>query len=80
MADDIRPHPFNESRQAGIGDVELLEGEPVGRPGVGEVLQLAAGQIVEADHLVSGGEQGVGDMGTDETGRAGNEDAHDEPG
>ena len=66
------PNPATTSFSAGgVGDAQLVQRDlRIQSPGP------ARRQVVQHDHVVSPGQQGVHDMGTDETGAAGHKYAH----
>ena len=72
MADQFRAergHLVVERRR--VGDAHLVQWKlRIQSPGP------ARGQVIENENVVSPGQQGVGDMGADETGTAGHKYAH----
>ncbi len=72
---DAVEHPVHRGGVADVADDELGALQP-GRA-VGVVRVHGGQQRVEHPHLVPGLEVGGDDVGADETGSAGDEDAHD---
>jgi hypothetical protein len=62
--------------QVGVEDAAEHELDVVALAQVLDVLQAPGAEVVEQDHRVAAGEQGVGEVGADEAGPAGDEGTH----
>jgi hypothetical protein len=69
-------HDFRQQRLVTRISLDELQIIPVATPG--QVFQGAGAQIVENPHLGTLAAQGLGQMGTDESGSAGDEGLHGE--
>ena len=59
-----------------LGHVVLDEVEALVAGQVGDVVHVAGAEVVHGDHLVALSQQAVAEMGADEAGSAGDENAH----
>jgi hypothetical protein len=72
----VGPDPAGQGGQAALGHVHAVEADPAAAAGLGEVGQVAVGEVVDHHHLVALGLEPVDQAPPEEPGPTGHHDQH----